>query len=65
MTKNVGRTDQIIRLVLGAVLILFAIWSGNILGYIGIILVVTALIGYCPLYSLIGKNSCGSDECTK
>ena len=59
MTKNVGRTDQIIRLVLGTVLILFAIWSGNILGYIGIILVVTALIGYCPLYSLIGKNSCG------
>lgn len=59
MTKNVGRTDQIIRLVLGTVLILFAIWSGNLLGYIGIILVVTALIGYCPLYSLIGKNSCG------
>lgn len=65
MTKNVGRTDQIIRLVLGAVLILFAIWSGNMLGYIGIILVVTALIGYCPLYSLIKKNTCGSDECTK
>lgn len=65
MTKNVGRTDQIIRLVLGAVLILFAIWSGNMLGYIGIILVVTALIGYCPLYSLIGKNSCGSDKCDK
>jgi hypothetical protein len=65
MTKNVGKIDKIIRLVLGVVLIAFALMTGNILGYIGIIPIVTALMGWCPLYTLIGKNSCGSDECTK
>ncbi|MBD3808017.1 MAG: DUF2892 domain-containing protein [Epsilonproteobacteria bacterium] len=65
MTKNVGKIDKIIRLVIGVVLIVYAVMTGNMLGYIGIIPIVTALMGWCPLYTLLGKSSCGSDECTK
>lgn len=65
MTKNVGKIDKVIRLVLGVALIAFAVLTGNVLGYIGIIPIVTALMSWCPLYTLIGKNSCSGDECTK
>jgi glyoxylate carboligase len=59
MTKNVGGIDKILRLVLGAALIgataldVLPVW-----GYIGIVPVVTSLMGWCPLYPLFGFSSC-------
>lgn len=57
MVCNVGKTDKVIRVVVGVALIVWAITSGNILGYIGIILVITSIIGFCPLYTLLGINT--------
>ncbi|HPF87509.1 MAG TPA: DUF2892 domain-containing protein [Candidatus Limiplasma sp.] len=64
MKKNIGRTDRWIRIVLGVALLLFAwLGQGNLrwLGLIGIIPVVTALIGYCPLYALLKISTNKSD----
>ncbi|GIU70034.1 MAG: membrane protein [Candidatus Woesearchaeota archaeon] len=64
MKKNVGNMDRIIRIVLAA--ILAGLYFGGIVqGTLGIILVVlavvftlTAAIGFCPLYTLVGLNTC-------
>ncbi|MFN8715124.1 MAG: DUF2892 domain-containing protein [Bacteroidota bacterium] len=64
MKTNVGNFDRIIRLVIAA---LFAIlyFGGFVTGTIGLVLVilggvfaVTAAIGFCPLYSIFGLNTC-------
>ena len=58
MKKNVGKTDQIIRIIIGALLIVAAaIWSWWIL-IPALIAIVTAFTGFCGLYSLFGINTC-------
>ncbi|MFC1482150.1 DUF2892 domain-containing protein [Candidatus Neomarinimicrobiota bacterium] len=58
MNKNVGKADRIVRLVLAiAIGVLFiteelSIGAMTVLGIIGVIFLVTALIGTCPLYML-------------
>lgn len=64
MTKNMGKTDKIIRIVLALVLVLldyFEVVKGGfswVLSIVAIVLVVTTLISFCPLYTLLGKNTC-------
>ena len=59
MTKNIGSTDKIARLAVGALLILLAL-SGIIgwWGWIGVVPIATALMNWCPAYSLLGINTC-------
>ena len=61
---NVGKTDAIIRVIVGMILPHFTRWgvvSGNvwvaILHILGIILVVTSAIRYCPLYKLLNIST--------
>ena len=64
MTKNIGQTDKIIRIVLGlglAALDFFEVVKGGfswVLSVVAVVLIVTALINFCPLYTLLGKNTC-------
>lgn len=64
MTVNLGSADRVIRIVLGLVLIALAFTAGlGTLGTIlsavvGGVLVVTALMRFCPLYRLIGVRTC-------
>ncbi len=62
-TQNESMLDQVIRFVLGAVL-LYAWYTVLVTGVLatvvlvlGIILVLTGLIGWCPLYSLFGMST--------
>ncbi len=63
MTKNVGQTDKIIRIVLAVILAaldFFGVVQGGfswVLSVVAIVLLVTALIGYCPLYTVLGKST--------
>jgi len=64
MKKNMGNADRIIRLILAAVLA-YLYFGGVVTGTLGIILavvagvfVLTSLISFCPLYSLVGLNTC-------
>ena len=59
--KNVGNVDKIIRIVIGlGLLSLLFILNGNIrfIGLIGIILLATAFIGFCPIYKIFGIKTC-------
>jgi hypothetical protein len=64
MTNNVGMIDRAIRIIVGLLLIAYAIpiWfapSGwNWVGWIGIVPLITGLFGTCPLYSLLGISTC-------
>jgi hypothetical protein len=62
MTKNVGTIDRIIRAVLGIALIAWALTgTGQYawIGWLGVVPLFTAAVGWCPPYSLLGINTCG------
>lgn len=59
-----GTADKIIRLIVAAVLA-FLFYNGTITGTLGIVAVVaaavfalTSLVSFCPLYPLLGINTC-------
>lgn len=57
---NVGSADRIVRIVLGLVLIaLVFVGPQTPWGWLGLIPLVTGVMRTCPLYSLMGVNSCG------
>jgi hypothetical protein len=64
MSRNVGGLDRAARIVLGLLLIAYAIPIGfphtgwNVLGWIGIVPLLTAVVGSCPLYSVVGVSTC-------
>ncbi|MBE0590242.1 MAG: DUF2892 domain-containing protein [Hydrogenophaga sp.] len=59
MTKNVGGIDRILRIVVGIALIAAAaMGSIGVWGYIGVVPLLTGLMGWCPPYALLGFNTC-------
>ena len=65
MTKNVGGIDTVLRLIGGALLILCGIFLSVgvalkiIFIVVGIMLIGTAIFGFCWLYSLLGVSTGG------
>lgn len=59
MKCNSGTTDRILRILAGLVLILGAM-TGSIpaWGWIGIVPLLTGVVGFCPAYTLLGMNTC-------
>ena len=63
---NVGDNEKKIRLAAGAGLILISLFLANIfLLILGLVLVATGYTGWCPAYSGVGKNTCGTDSDSK
>ena len=61
MKKNVGGIDRTLRIVLGLVLIgLAASSTVGWWGYLGVVPLLTGLIGWCPPYTLLGWNTCST-----
>jgi len=65
MVRNVGTIDRSLRAIIGLVLIAYAIPLGfsqtgwNWVGWIGVVPVLTAFLGTCPAYSILGISTCG------
>jgi uncharacterized membrane protein AbrB (regulator of aidB expression) len=57
MKQNVGSIDKVLRIVVGLALIALAVTQGMVWGWIGVVPLATALLGWCPAYSLIGLSS--------
>lgn len=61
MKTNVGGLDRIIRAVLGALLIALTLMGTiGVWGWIGVVLLGTAAIGWCPPYQILGINTCST-----
>ena len=64
MKQNMGNTDRIIRVLVAAAIAVLYISNTvtGILAYVllavGAIFLLTSLVGSCPLYSLLGINTC-------
>jgi len=60
MLGNVGTTDRIVRIVIGAALLsIFFLLEGGLrlFGLIGLIPLITGLLGSCPLYCAVGIST--------
>jgi hypothetical protein len=60
MTANVGSIDRAVRIILGIVLLaMLLVLEGPVrwAGLLGLILIGTALVGYCPAYGLLGLRT--------
>lgn len=61
MTRNVGGADRAVRVVIGlALLSLIWLLHGNVrwVGLIGLVPLLTAAMGFCPLYLPFGIRTC-------
>jgi hypothetical protein len=64
MKSNVGTTDKLIRIILALVLgtLFLTNTVSDTLGIVflifAIVLIATSLISFCPLYTLLGVNTC-------
>ncbi len=64
-TKNVGSTDKTIRIIAGIALIAlaftmlggFASIGGIVAAVVGAVLILTAIINFCPLYRILGMRT--------
>jgi hypothetical protein len=64
MTVNEGTLDRTLRAIAGVLLV--AAWllgwlSGTlavVLGIVGVVLLLTAAVGFCPIYRMLGMNTC-------
>jgi hypothetical protein len=63
MSVNIGGIDRILRIVVGLALIAAALgYLGpnytSVWGWIGVVPLLTALVGWCPAYTLFGTSTC-------
>ncbi len=64
MVRNESNLDRILRALVGALLLLAWIvgWTTGtlalVLGVVGVVLVATAAVGFCPLYRVFGLSTC-------
>lgn len=59
MTKNEGTIDRSLRIIAGLVLLsLVFVGPQSLWGLVGIVPLATGLLGNCPLYSILGINTC-------
>ncbi len=59
--RNEGSLDRTLRIVVGLVLIaLVFVGPKTAWGWLGLIPLVTGIAGTCPLYSLLGFNTCST-----
>ena len=61
MKKNMGSPDRIIRFVLGAAAIGAGIYFSSWWGVIGVVLVATSFLSWCPAYVPFGLRTCKID----
>jgi hypothetical protein len=59
MKINEGNIDRALRVIVGIVLLAMVfVGPQTVWGWIGVIPLLTGAIGICPLYSVLGINSC-------
>ena len=63
MKTNIGNIDRILRAVVGLALIALTL-AGTIgvWGWIGVVPLLTAALGFCPLYTVLGFSSCSMNK---
>ncbi len=59
MPQNEGTIDRVLRIAAGAgILSLAFVGPQTPWAYIGLVPLITGLVGFCPLYSMLGLSTC-------
>jgi hypothetical protein len=60
MVRNEGTMDRVLRVALGLVMLsLVFVGPQTAWGWLGLVPLVTGLVGWCPVYTLFGVDTCG------
>lgn len=62
MKCNVGRTEQIVRVVIGTVIVLIGVYFRSWWGLIGLVPIITGAIRYCPISAVLGISTCDANN---
>lgn len=58
MKSNVGGVDKWLRIIVGLLLIVWAATGGPVWAWVGVVPLATGVFNFCPLYRLVGINTC-------
>ncbi len=68
MKKNIGTADRVIRVIL-AVLFAVLYFTHTVTGTLGLVLLIlggvflfTSILGFCPLYAIVGLSTCPKEK---
>ncbi|OGP68294.1 MAG: hypothetical protein A2W27_11230 [Deltaproteobacteria bacterium RBG_16_44_11] len=62
MICNVGKIDKSVRLIIGVVIAILGFYYQSWWGFLAVIPIVTAIWGFCPLYTLFKINTCKKES---
>lgn len=65
MKKNIGNTERVIRVIAGIAILSLIFFLDGVTrwwGLIGIVPLLTGVIGWCPPYAILGINTCSKGE---
>ncbi|MBW2608925.1 MAG: DUF2892 domain-containing protein [Deltaproteobacteria bacterium] len=62
MKCNVGKTDRIVRVLIGLIVIAVGAYFKSWWGAIGLLPIITAALGWCPPYALFGISTCKTKD---
>jgi hypothetical protein len=66
MKTNEAGIDRVLRVVIGLVLLSFVfIGPQTAWGWIGLVPLLTGVVGFCPLYRLLGVDTCRLGGCSR
>jgi len=65
MKQNIGKTDKIIRIIAGIVIIVLGLVFKSWWGIVGVLPLITAAIGWCPGYVPFGISTCKTENTPK
>ena len=62
MLSNIGKIDRLIRTAVAFVIVFASIYIGGLWAILGIVIILTALIGWCPIYALFRLSTTKEQE---
>jgi hypothetical protein len=60
--SNIGKIDRLIRTAVAFVIVFASIYIGGLWAILGIVIILTALIGWCPIYALFQLSTTKEQE---
>lgn len=58
MNINIGSTDRMLRVIAGVIIIAVGVYYQSWWGVVGLVPLLTGLFRFCPLYKMLGTNTC-------
>ncbi len=58
MKINVGSNERVLRIIAGLIIIGLGVYFQSLWGVIGLVPLLTGLFRFCPLYTMLGMNTC-------